>query len=827
MLTKDESGNIIISETSYILERGVIMRERIKSLREELFAADPRICPERCVIFTNSMKKSEGKPNALRRAQGFYDVLDQMTIYVNENELIVGNQAQWPKSSPIYPEYSTEWLEEELNGNPYYLNERPGDRFYYSEEDKKQILNCVEYWKGRSLYENLRATLPDYINRAWDANVIDDTWVSAAGLGNEVVDYQLVVEKGLADVMERIKARIDTLDPKEPGNIKKIWFLQAALKGNEAVVNFSGRIAEECERQAGFIKDKVRKEELLKLSDICRNVPLNPARTFYEAVQSIYMILLAVHLESNGHAISLGRFDQYVYPLYKKDLEAGRITRDGALEIIEAFFIKCNELNKLRSWPDTEFFLGYQMFINLAVGGQTKDGEDAINTVSELCIEACEEVKLFTPSVSIKWFEKTPDSFLLKALNAMEKHQGGQPAFYNDKAFMRTLENMGIPEEDRYNWVPDGCIEASIPGKWDFAAKGPWLNVEKVLEITLHNGTDPKTGFHFVDLDKKIEECESVQEIFKAYTRVLKYFIDLQVETEHINDEIHVRQDINAFRSSLVDDCIGRGLDLVEGGALYSADGGPTAGSISAGDSLASIEKAVFEDRLLTMKELMHALDTNFEDQTTVPSGSDIRAFFLNKSPKYGNDDEWADKWVVALEEFIGRVYRYECKSSKYGKGPIPCCYSYSQSPVTGNIAFGKSIGATPDGRKSGEPVNNGVSPANGAEKNGATAACNSVMKLPTIWMQKGAIFNMRLAKSALETEENKRKIIAMIKVFFDNYGEQIQFNVVDSKIYKEAVKEPEKYKDLMVRVSGYSALFTSLSPECQLDVISRTELEV
>ncbi len=590
---------------------------------------------------------------------------------------------------------------------------------------------------------------------------------------------------------------------------------------------FSGRIADCCKEQAEQEKDETRRRELLKLEDICRNVPLNPARTFHEAVQSIYMILLAVHLESNGHAISLGRFDQYVYPYYKRNLEEGRITREEALEIVECFFIKCNELNKLRSWPDTEFFLGYQMFINLAIAGQTVDGKDATNEVSHLCVEACENVRLFTPSVSIKWFEGTSDGFMMKALKAAQRHQGGQPAFYNDKAFIRTLKNMGIAEEDRVDWVPDGCIEASIPGKWDFAAKGPWLNVEKVLEITLHDGTDPKTGYHFVDLEKRAEDCGSVRELMELYKQTLDYFMGLQVETEHINDEIHIQQDINAFRSSLVYDCIERAMDLVEGGSVYSADGGPTAGTISAGDSLAALDEIVFNQKLLTMEQVLHAMNTNYEDMETVPAGPEIRAILLNKAPKFGNDDERADKWVVELEDYIGSSYRYKYKSSKYGKGPVPCCYSYSQSPVTGNIAFGKSIGATPDGRKDGQPVNNGISPANGSEKKGATAACNSVMKLPSIWFQKGAIFNMRLSKGALDTDENKEKVIAMIKVLFENYGQQIQFNVVDNKVFREAMEHPDEYKDLMVRVSGYSALFTSLSPECQMDVINRAELEL
>ena len=385
------------------------MTERTKLLRQKLFDDDtPRICPERCVIFTESMKKSEGKPIALRRSQAFYDVLDQMSVYVNAGELIVGNQAQWPKSSPIYPEYSTDWLRSELvEGKPYFPNMRPGDRFDVAPEDVDAIMKCVDYWEGKSLYEALRRSLPQEINEAWDANVIDDTWVSGAGLGNEVVDYNLVVTKGLEDVMDRIRARLAELDPKEPGNIRKIWFLQAALQGNEAVVNFSNRIAAECARQAEACQDAKRKAELVSLTEICRHVPLHPARTFHEAVQAIYMILLAVHLESNGHAISLGRFDQYTYPLLKQDLEAGRITRDEALEIVEAFFIKCNELNKLRSWPDTEFFIGYQMFINIAIGGQTPDHKDAVNEVSYLCVEACENVRLFTPSVSVKVFDGT------------------------------------------------------------------------------------------------------------------------------------------------------------------------------------------------------------------------------------------------------------------------------------------------------------------------------------------------------------------------------------------------------------------------------------
>ncbi len=801
------------------------MNERIQRLRKELTEQKPYVDGERCKIFTESMKTTDGLPIIIRRAKSFYEVLDKMTVWVKPGELIVGNMAKNAKSSPVFPEYSAQWILEELDGKPYRWEDRPGDKFYILPEDEKIVRECAEYWNGKTLYDYVRKNLPKEVNDAWDAGVTDETWVCAAGLGNEIVDYKMVVEKGLEDVLTRIQEKKDSIDILDPDALKQLHFLEAAKLGNEAVLNYSNRLADKCEEEAGKTDDSEYKKELMELAEICRYVPFHPARTFQEAVQSIFMVLLAVHMESNGHAISLGRFDQYVYPLYKKDIEEGRITKEKALEIIECFFIKCNELNKLRSWPDTEFFMGYQMFINLAICGQTVEGKDATNDISRMCIQACRELKLITPSVSVKCFDGTTDEVLMDALEATIEHKGGMPAFYNDKAFIKILREMGVAEEDLVDWCPDGCIEASIPGKWDFAAKGPWLSIEKVLEITLNNGKDPATGTVFRKPDKDIVASSSMEDIFEEYKKTLKYFLDLNCLTEHINDEVHVRYDLNAFRSSLVQDCIGRCLDLVEGGALYSADGGPTAGTISAGDALTGIEYLVFDKKILTMEQLLHACATNFEDESTTPTGKEIQMIMKNKVPKFGNDDDYADKWVVAIEEYVGHSLNHDYKSSKYGKGPVPCCFAYSQTPVTGNISFGSRIGATPDGRSAGEPVNNGVSPANGSERNGATAACNSVAKIPTIYDQKGNIFNMRLAPSTIANQESRQKILDMMRALFDKDAEQIQFNVVDNEVLKEAQKRPEDFPDLMVRVSGYSALFTSLGVACQNDVINRTEV--
>lgn len=803
------------------------MNKRIEKLRTGLMSINPEICPERARYFTESMKQSEGEPIVLRRAKGFYDVLDNMSIYIGEGELIVGNQASKSKASPIYPEYSINWLESEFNGNPYHFYERPGDKFYYTEETKDEILSLIDYWRGKTVYENLRKNLPEECNAAWDAGIIDDTWVSSSGLGNLLVDFEMVLREGLGGVIKRAKERKQRLDLTQPDEIKKLWFLDAVILTNEAVINFSQRFAGKCKEMAESETDPIRQKELETLASNCLNVPENPARTFWEAVQSTWMILLALHLEANGHAISLGRFDQYLYPYYKNDIENGTLTKEQALEIVEAFFIKANELNKLRSWPDTAFFLGYQMFVNLAIGGQTADGQDATNDLSYICVEACEDLRLFTPSVSVKVFPGTDPQLIEHSLKAVQIHTGGQPAFYNDNVFINILTNMGIDKNDAYNWGPVGCIEAGIPGKWDYAAKGPWMSVGKVLELTLYGGKDPATGRTFLKSEKDLTTFENMVEVMTAFKAQLHHFMELQVITEHVNDEMHKQIDINAFRSSLVHDCIERGLSLIEGGSIYSADGGPTAGTITAANALAAIDTIIFKKKLLTAEQVFHALQTNFEDNMTTPTGEEIRQILLNKAPKFGNDDDDADGWACALTDYIGSTYQRDFRNSRYGKGPIPACYAYSQSPVTGNIAFGSMVGALPDGRKAGRPVNNGVSPVNGTEKNGPTAAFNSVGKLPSIWFQKGAIFNVRLSENTLKTEEGLKRVASLIKVLFEKKGIHVQFNVVGSEVLRDAQAHPEKYLDLMVRVSGYSALFTPLDPSVQNDLIERIEFQV
>jgi formate C-acetyltransferase len=562
------------------------------------------------------------------------------------------------------------------------------------------------------------------------------------------------------------------------------------------------------------------------MAENCRVVPAEKPKSFWQAVQAVWFVHLAIQIESNGHAISLGRFDQYLHPYYKKDLKNGRITAEEAQEIIESFFIKANEVNKLRPWGGAKFFPGYHMAENLAIGGQTLAGEDAVNELTYLILNATEEMGLPKPSVSLKWFEGTDEEFMHRALEVVDNHSGGQPALYNDLGVMRMLKNMGIENDDLHNWAPVGCIEASIPGKWDFAAKGAWINTAKIFEITINNGRDPESGIQLLPGDGKLSDFKNTNEIMKAFKKQLHYYMDLAVAVEHMNDEVHKQHDINAFRSSLIEDCIGRGKSLIEGGSIYSADGGPTVGAMSAGDSLAAIETAVFDKGWITLEELEYALESNFEDLSTDPTGPEIQQVLKNKTPKFGNDNDKADKWTVEINDFMGSTLHNEYKNSRYGKGPVPGTYSLSQSSVTGNVAFGNFVGALPNGRKAKKPINNGVSPSTGAERNGAVATINSVSKLPSIWFQKGAIFNIRLSPSTLKTAEGKKRVYALVKTLFENKQYHVQFNVVGTETLLDAQKNPENYRDLMVRVAGYSAFFAPLNEELQEDIIQRTKFE-
>ena len=800
------------------------MSVRTSELRDRLLDTVPSICPERARIFTEAMKESEGQPIVLRRAEAFAQVLAQMSIYVREGELIVGNQAQKPRAAPVFPEYSVGWIVKEFEGDPYHTWERPNDVYEYDEDTKKQILSTIEYWQGKTLYETVRSLIPEEARQAWDLAAIDDDWVTQNGFGNVLPNYESVLKEGLGGLIARARERIEDLDLTQPGAARQKWFLDAAIVGNQAVIDFAHRFADELQSLSTKESDPSRKDELLLMARNCRTVPENPPQSFWEALQAIWFIHCCIQIETNGIAISFGRFDQFLWPYYRSDIESGELTREQALELVENLFIKVNEMNIFRSWEGAKFFPGYHMAINLAIGGRNPDGTDASNDLTYVVLDATESMRLPKPSVSLKWHQRTPEALMDRAFEVVQTHSGGQPAFYNDPGVIRMLKGLGVSDSDSWNWAPVGCIEASVPGKWDFACKGPRLNKAKVLEIAINNGKDPATGVTLLPGDGDLSTFQSMEDVWDAYKKQLHFFMEQQVKIEHINDEIHRLHDINSFRSSLIEDCIGRGKALIEGGSVYSTDGGPTVGAMSAGDALAGIETSLFVEEWFDGEQLKHAIETNFEDQTTTPTGEEIRQLLVNRAPKFGNDDDRADKWTVAVTDFVGSTYQKEFVNSRHGLGPKIGTYSYCQSSVTANVAMGKLVGALPDGRQAGAPLNNGVSPATGAERNGASACVNSVSKLPSIWFSRGAIFNMRLNHETLKTPEGRRRAYGLVKTLFESNQYHVQFNVVSSDTLRDAQAHPEQYRDLMVRVAGYSAFFAPLNAELQEDIIRRVE---
>lgn len=802
------------------------MSDRTNRLRNELVKTTPKICIERARIFTESMKQSEGLPIVKRRAQAYGEVLNRMSLYVRDGELIVGNQAEELRSPPVYPEYSTDWIEKEFDGDPYHFYDRPNDIYMYDEETKKELLSIIDYWRDKCLHTNLRKLLSNEILAAWDHGIIDDDWVTQNGFGNVMPDYEETLKTGLKGVIKKAQDQIDRLDLTEPGSAKKLLFLQSAIEANKAVIAYANRYADKLAVLADEEKDCQRKKELREMARICAKVPENPPDTFWEALQATWIIHLGVLLETNGIAISFGRFDQFMYPYYKQDIKKGLLTKEQALELVESFFIKVNEICVFRSWQGAKFFPGYHMAINLCIGGQTKDGRDAVNELSYICLDACENIKMPRPSLSVRWFEGTSDDFMDRCMQVVQAHGGGQPAFYNDKGVMKMLAMHGIEEEDRWNWAPLGCIESTIPGKFDFACKGPRMNIAKVFELTIHNGKDPVSGITCHQGKGDLSTFSNTDEVMDAFRDQLHYFMRLQVMLEHMNDEMHILQDINTFRASLIFDCIGRGKSLIEGGAKYSTEGGPSVGAMTAADGLSAIESIVFKEKRITGAQLLHAIDTDFKDGRTRPTGEEIQLMLLNKAAKYGNDDEQADKWAVAVTEYIGSTYVKEFKSSRFGKGPVPATYAFCQSSVTANVAMGGNVSATPDGRNAGKPLNNGISPSTGAECCGLTATINSASKLPSIWFSKGAIFNVRLTPEMLKTNVGRNRVVGIVKTLFQSNQYHIQFNVASTELLRDAQKNPRNYSDLMVRVAGYSAFFAPLNGELQEDIIRRAALE-
>lgn len=804
------------------------MRERINCLYERVSSFKPSLCPERGKLITKSYNRTEGMPQVLRRAIAFKDILERVSIYIAPGELIVGNQASKPRGAPLFPEFGVSFLKEEIEG----FSKRPYDLFEVDEESKEVVKKIASYWRGKTHEDRVvqlaRIILPLEVQKAWEEDKfrLNDVLYAgvrkASGDGHIIPNYAKLLRQGFKGVIEEANCVITSSDYKNiPDIFEKIAFLKSVEISYKASINFILRYAKIAKKMALNESDEERKKDLLKINEACQTVAGGFPRTFYEALQLVYFIHLLLHIESNGHSVSLGRIDQYLYPFYKRDIEEGRLTDKDVLELIECFYLKLYEFNKIRPWPETRYKGGSPMFMTITLGGQTREGEDAINALSYLFLDAIAETKLPQPTVVVRVQSETPDDFMAYASNILIKHGGGLPSFFSDEAMIPALMNIGVPIEDARDYAIAGCSEAVVPGKsLSFTGGDCYFNFLKILEITLNEGVNPRTGISVYPA-KKQSEYKDVNDVIADFCKQLSYYMSFIVPLTSITSATDAELNPTPFLSGLIDCRVEIGRDISEGGgpnAKYSDTIIQGHGIANVANSLYAIDRIVFKEGIVDLKKFAEILRNNWE----CPQGERVRKLVLNL-PKYGNDVNDVDKFATR----IARIFTEEVKKYKPWRGGV---FGVSLQGLTANVPEGEATGATPDGRITGEPLADNASAHAGTDVNGPTATLKSVSKIDHALFVNGNILNLKFHPSALLTPYGDfdrlrvEKFVHMIKSFLiDLKGCQVQFNIVSAEMLKRAQVEPEKYKNLIVKVAGYSAYFVSLDKSLQDQIMVRT----
>lgn len=825
--------------------------ERISRLVKHLFEKMPEIEPARAELITESYKASEGLPETTRKALAFDHILKNLPIIIRPEELIVGSTTLAPRGCQTYPEFSYEWLEAEFDT----VETRTADPFYISEDTKRRLRAVNPYWKGRTTSELARSYMAPETLRAMDHNFFTPGNYYYNGVGHVNVHYDRVINEGLRGIMEQTSEVLSRLCVGDAEYATKRRFLEAVLISCNAVIEYARRYSALAKEEAEKERDPKRKAELIKISEVCAHVPEYPARSFQEACQAFWFVQQTIQIESSGHSISPGRFDQYMYPYYAKDIAEGVITRDEAQELIDCVWVKLNDLNKCRDAVSAEGFSGYSLFQNLIVGGQTPDGRDATNDLSFMCLDATKHVFLPQPSISIRVWNGSAKELLMRAAE-VTRTGIGFPAYYNDEIIIPSMENRGIPLEEARNYCIIGCVEPHVPGREDGWHDAAFFNMVRPLEMVFYNGMDKgeEASIHTGDVDS----FTSYEEFKAAYKKQMEYNIALLVNADNAIDRAHAERSPLPFESALIDDCISRGVPLQSGGAVYNFTGPQGFGIANVADSLYTVKKLVFEEKKFTLKELARAMQMNYGkgfDETTArevagqvakavsEAGGEVTEQLISDSvkavltmeidpkekaryeeiwqmiddlPKYGNDIDEID--TIARE--AAHFYTRPLPQYSNPRGGI---FQAGLYPVSANVPLGGQTGATPDGRLAHMPVADGVSPTNGKDLNGPTASCNSVARLDHSDASNGTLFNMKMHPTAMSGEKGLEDFVSLVRGFFDQKGMHMQFNVVDKETLLDAQAHPEKYQGLVVRVAGYSALFTTLSKSLQDDIIRRT----
>lgn len=792
------------------------LTDRMKAFREEVLDEKPYIDAQRAVLATQVYRENQNQPRVMVRAFMLQKILENMSIYIEDKTLIVGNQATKNKNAPIFPEYTMEFVLNELD----LFKKRDGDVFYITEETKQQLRDIAPFWENNNLRARGEALLPEEVSVFMETGVFGMEGKLNAGDAHLAVNYEKILAFGLKGYEERVKDLKAKLDLTDPDSIDKNIFYKAVLIVIEAVHQFAQRYSKLAQELADKEKDSKRKAELLEISRICAKVPYEPATSFYEAVQSVWFIQLILQIESNGHSLSYGRFDQYMYPYYIKDIQEKVITKDEALELLTCLWIKTLTINKVRSQAHTLSSAGSPMYQNVTIGGQTPDKKDAVNELSFVVLQSVAQTRLTQPNLTVRYHKNINKAFFDDCIEVM-KLGFGMPALNNDEIIIPSFINWGVKEEDAYNYSAIGCVETAVPGKWGYRCTGmSYINFPRVLLCAMNDGVDLTTGKRFTKGYGYFKDMKSYEELLSAWDKTVREMTRYSVIVENAIDKASERDVPDILCSALTDDCIGRGKTIKEGGAVYDFISGLQVGIANMADSLAAIKKLVFEEKKITPIQLWNAILDDFQSD----ENKKIQAMLIDEVPKYGNDIDYVDNLVVeAYDSYLDEIKKYP--NTRYHRGPIGGIRYGGTSSISANVGQGMGTMATPDGRNAYEPLAEGCSPAHNADKNGPTDVFKSVAKLPTEKITGGVLLNQKMTPQMLSTEENKQKLEMLIRAFFNRlHGYHVQYNIVSRETLIDAQKYPEKHKDLIVRVAGYSAFFNVLSKKTQDDIIGRTE---
>ncbi|EOC3068602.1 formate C-acetyltransferase/glycerol dehydratase family glycyl radical enzyme [Cronobacter malonaticus] len=797
--------------------------ERIKAHKAALVQiVRPPVCTERAQHYTAMYQQHQDKPLPVRRALALAHHLANRTIWIKHDELIVGNQASQVRAAPFFPEYTVSWIEKEIDD----LADRPGAGFSVSPQDKAVMHEVCPWWRGQTVQDRCYGMFTDEQKELLASGIIKAEGNMTSGDAHLAVNFPLLLEKGLDGLRAKVAERRARLLLTDQGDLHKEQFLKAIDITFSALSEHIRRFAALASQMAQEESRPARRDELLAIAANCEHIAHQPPASFWQALQLCYFVQLVLQIESNGHSVSFGRLDQYLYPWYRRDVELEQtLERERAIELLQSCWLKLLEVNKIRSGSHSKASAGSPLYQNVTIGGQRLlNGEpvDAVNPLSWAVLESCGRLRSTQPNLSVRYHAGMSNEFLDACVQVI-RCGFGMPAFNNDEIVIDEFIKLGVSREDAYDYAAIGCIETAVGGKWGYRCTGmSFINFARVMLAALEGGRDATTGKVFLPQEKALSagNFSHFSEVMDAWDNQIRYYTRKSIEIECVVDTVLEENAHDILCSALVDDCIERGKSIKQGGAKYDWVSGLQVGIANLGNSLAAVRRLVFEQGTVTQPQLAQALSNDFEGLT----GEQLRQRLINSAPKYGNDDDDVDLLLArAYQTYIDELKQYH--NTRFGRGPIGGTYYAGTSSISANVPFGAATMATPDGRKARTPLAEGASPASGTDRLGPTAVINSVGKLPVAKILGGVLLNQKLNPSTLDNLRDRQKLMQMLRTFFEVHkGWHVQYNIVSRETLLDAKAHPDKYRDLVVRVAGYSAFFTALSPDAQDDIIARTE---